>query len=213
MSQDKNPAEPAREAYEKYAATYDKQWSRYIQDTHEATAAQLPDTEQPLTVLDIGCGTGQFLSHMQELHSNWQLHGVDISAAMLAKASDRLSASVSLLEMDGQELPYTTPASFDLIVSLSSLHYWRNPGSLLEQIHHTLRPDGAFILTDWSRDTWSMQLMDTYLTVREKAHFYTYTTAELHDLLTRHRFSITAHHTFHSTWPWHLQTVVAKKTN
>ncbi len=90
------------------------------------------------TALDLGCHTGQFAEVVGGRGGIERLVQTDLSPAMLHRGRDlRLAA-------DEEFLPFR-PHSFDLVVSVLSLH-WVNdlPGALV-QINRALKPDGLFL--------------------------------------------------------------------
>lgn len=98
-----------------------------------------------LTVLDAGCGTG--LCGPLLAPYALCLHGVDLSARMLAKAEPRQVYD----ELTKGELTAfieaTAPASYDLIVSADTLCYFGDLGAVARAASRALRPDGWLIFT------------------------------------------------------------------
>lgn len=92
--------------------------------------------------LDLGCHTGEA---GQTLIAGGHVDHViacDLSARMARLAGTR--QGITALSADEEKLPFA-PESFDLVVSVLSLH-WVNdlPGTLI-QIRRVLKPDGLFI--------------------------------------------------------------------
>lgn len=110
-----------------------------LQEIAGRLVERLDDVKRDFSVaLDLGCHTGQ-LSHALKDHKKIGcLVCCDLSPAMVRQApGPRLVA-------DEEVLPFKD-GSFDLIISLLSLH-WINdlPGALL-QIRSALKPDGLFL--------------------------------------------------------------------
>ncbi len=84
-----------REQYDCLAAKYDQRWSSYISNTLSflKTWAQISPQS---TVLDIGCGTGEFERLVLAEHPMQKMVGVDISERMLAIAQQKLHAYPNL---------------------------------------------------------------------------------------------------------------------
>lgn len=90
------------------------------------------------SVLDLGCHTGQFSGFAaQRPDMDWIVQA-DLSEAMATRTNG------SAVVMDEERLPFADE-SFDLVVSILSLH-WVNdlPGALI-QINRALKPDGLFL--------------------------------------------------------------------
>jgi SAM-dependent methyltransferase len=155
----------ARHSYEAFAASFDEFNTRY--DFRRWTAKLLETAEEAglsgKRLLDVGCGTG--LSFISLLELGFEVTGVDISAAMLARAEARAEGRARLLEADMRELP--TLGEFDLIWSLNdAMNYLMDGEELvaaLSGMRRNLAPGGV-ILFDLNtlnqyRGFWSRQMI------------------------------------------------------
>lgn len=99
------------------------------------------------TCLDLGCGTGGFLSLMAPLCG--RITGADIvpsfaEAARLLVAQEKIvNADVVLLE--GGTLPFET-ASFDKVVMIDVIHHLEAPAATLAEVTRVLKPGGTLII-------------------------------------------------------------------
>lgn len=165
-----NDARSVRRQYDRQSRVYDRLWSGYVRRTHDALAAYAR-VQPGERVLDVGCGTGAFLQRLAARHPEQPLTGLDLSPGMLAVARRRLAGypHVELVEASAQALPFPD-GRFDVVVSASVLHYWRDPVGGLAEAARVLRPGGRIALLDWSADFWWMRLMDRVLRVTDAAH-------------------------------------------
>ena len=92
-----------------------------------------------LRVLEIGCGTGFFSERF--LQSGIELHSIDISPELLAKAKKRCGDRADFRVCDIEELPYKD-GFFDAAVGVRVLHHLDMNASFIE-IHRTLKPGGV----------------------------------------------------------------------
>lgn len=90
--------------------------------------------------LEIGCGTGVFLSQVARCGAT--LHGVDLSGELLAQARARLAAApnVRLERGNAEELPHRD-GTFDAVYGSSILHHL-NLVRALAEAYRVLRPGG-----------------------------------------------------------------------
>jgi tRNA (cmo5U34)-methyltransferase len=106
------------------------------------------------SMLDIGCGAGNYtlkvLSHLTNLDSTL----VDLSPAMLARARDRVSAAthgkVVTLEGDLRELDIGRER-FDIVVAAAVLHHLREPREwelVFSKLYDCLKPGGSIWISD-----------------------------------------------------------------
>ena len=126
-------------------------WSlaRYTNRAIYRTALALLD-ERHRTVLDVGCGTG-LMSTMLAAQGR-RVVGVDLSAAMIARAKRHSGSSVTFLEADAESLPIAT-GSFDAVVNLISLHHYPDPSRAVAEFRRVLRPGGRLVLIAFDRNS------------------------------------------------------------
>ena len=105
--------------------------------------------EQPIDVLELGCGTGRYFSALTNART---ITGIDASADMLAHArspfrQDRISAPVTLVHGDLFTHPFAA-GRFDLVYAIGVLaeHAPLNT-AVVERVHGLLRPGGRFALS------------------------------------------------------------------
>lgn len=98
-----------------------------------------------LSVLEIGCGDGQFL---YDNRSKWKkIIGVDISPSLLLKAEKRnykVSARFDLADYGVSPMPYKSN-QFDIVVSIATMQYTYNIDLLISEIYRVLKRGGIFI--------------------------------------------------------------------
>lgn len=110
-----------------------------VREAAERLAERLEDTVRifPLA-LDIGCHTGQLAEVLRGRGGITTLVQCDLSEAML-----RVASGLKLVA-DEEYLPFA-PHSFDLVMSVLSLHWVNDLPGTLAQIKKILKPDGIFL--------------------------------------------------------------------
>ena len=100
-------------------------------------------------ILDIGCGTGNFLMDLHAKNSGSYCIGIDLSPKMIDVAIRKASGKkgIEFLVGESSHLPFDKK-HFDFIVSTFSFHHWPNQESALDGIYKSLNPSGKFIITD-----------------------------------------------------------------
>jgi ubiquinone/menaquinone biosynthesis C-methylase UbiE len=102
-------------------------------------------------LLDLGCGTGEFLREAKRNYPRLSVTGLDLSAPYLKVAERRLAdwSRVDLVEAPAEAIP-APDASFDIVTALYLFH--EVPGrvrrAVLAEIRRVLRPGGTLILVD-----------------------------------------------------------------
>jgi len=96
-------------------------------------------------VLEIGCGTGLFTKELARTDNT--IVAIDISAALIAKAKERISAAnVNFVVGNAQEAEFKSE-SFDFIVGSSTLHHL-DVNSALKEFFRILKPGGKIMFTE-----------------------------------------------------------------
>jgi SAM-dependent methyltransferase len=105
----------------------------------------------PERILDVGCGTGLLFDRLSEALPDAGLFGVDPSAGMLGVARGKAGGRAALTRAAAERLPFRS-GSFDLVLTVSALHYWREPAAGVREIRRVLRPGGQVAITGWCLD-------------------------------------------------------------
>ena len=135
------------EVFDTFASTFDERLAQldYRAPTLVADAVDaLRLAPRAADVLDAGCGTG--LCGPPIARYAKRLIGVDLSAAMIAKA-EALGVYDALEVAELGEFMAARPASFDLIVSADTLVYFGRLDEVLQTAARCLRPAGYLVFT------------------------------------------------------------------
>ena len=90
-------------------------------------------------ILDLGCGDGQLTQRV--IATGAHVLGVDASADMVAAARER---GVEAEQAVAERLPFHD-ATFDAVFSNAALHWVRDQGAMMAQVHRVLKPGGRFV--------------------------------------------------------------------
>lgn len=92
-------------------------------------------------VLDIGCGAGNMLEHI-DAHRT----GIDLSPTMLERARAKIGNDVDLEKMSATALDFPD-ASFDKVICSEVIEHVLDPNAVLSEIARVLRPGGLAALS------------------------------------------------------------------
>lgn len=100
-------------------------------------------TDSPISILDVGCGTGNSTSKICQLFPNANVCGIDLSPKMIETARNSFSG-ISFLTGDGENLlSYFSPNTFDLIIYTASIFMMPDQEKSLSQARELLKPNGV----------------------------------------------------------------------
>jgi ubiquinone/menaquinone biosynthesis C-methylase UbiE len=147
-------------AYDRWAHVWNL--ARCTNGSIYRTALSLLD-ETHERVLDVGCGTGLMSARLTA--SGRRVTGIDLSAAMIARARRRRGVNHEFIEGDAENLPVAS-GSFDAVVNLISFHHYPNPTRALAEFHRVLRPGGRLVLIAFDRQS-------RYITLTQRTNRWT----------------------------------------
>ncbi|HEX3058116.1 MAG TPA: malonyl-ACP O-methyltransferase BioC [Usitatibacter sp.] len=138
----------------------------------------------PRRIVDLGCGTGAHLDALGRRYPGANVTGVDLSAAMLARARDRApwwrriaGGGPTLVRADAERLPLAA-ASSDFTFSNLALH-WCDPQNFFAEASRTLATGGLLLFSTFGPDT-LRELRAAFRAVDEAPHVHSF--IDMHDL-------------------------------
>ncbi len=147
------------ERFDHWASTYEHSWLQraFFDRAHQATLALAAGIiHEPVSVLDVGCGTGKLLRRAHIYWPQAQLIGVDPANGMIEMAK-RLTPNATFSTGMAEALPLQD-ASVDVALSTVSFHHWQDQAAGIREIARVLRPGGYFILVDASFPEWLVRV-------------------------------------------------------
>ncbi len=135
----------AAEGYELWAATYDNDPNPLLALEERGLYPMLPDLRNK-DVLDIGCGTGRWLSALLGRGARSAV-GLDSSPAMIARAAAKTPFCGRLLLADGLRLPLRAGVA-DFIVCSFAIGHINDLRPLASELARVARPHADVFITD-----------------------------------------------------------------
>lgn len=103
-------------------------------------------SDAPLKMLDVGCGSGKLSSYLHEA-TGFEVIGIDPVETSVAKARQKASKlSFSVQSAEALRFP---DSHFDCVVSLKAFHEIPHPQQALHEAHRVLRHGGRIFIIDW----------------------------------------------------------------
>ena len=114
---------------------------------------EMVDTAEPLKVLDVACGTGDFTIEIaQKVAQGSQVLGVDISEGMMAVGREKIQKAGVLAQLsvvDCEDLPYADN-TFDRISVGFGVRNFEHLELGLSQMYRVLTPGGKLVILELS---------------------------------------------------------------
>lgn len=104
-------------------------------------------------VLDLGTGPGDLAIEIASGNPRLEVLGIDLSAAMISLARRKANQlpNVRFRVMNAARL-LLPDSCVDLVVSTGSMHHWREPGFVFDEVYRALKPGGRALLYDIRSD-------------------------------------------------------------
>lgn len=145
-----------------------------------------PNFEEPGLMLDIGCGSGTFLSGMR--NRGWSVYGVEINRAAAELAQSRgLNVFNGVLPKGG-----FPEESFDYVRASHSFEHITRPHETLDEVYKLLKPDGKFHIAVPNVDSVTAHLFGrNWYHLCAPVHAFHYSAETLERILRMHGFKVT----------------------
>lgn len=151
--------EKMKDFFNKRADNYDDHMKSNVKDFnsfYSHIATEIEKSDQPINILDIGCGTGLELEYIFQKTPHAKLFCLDLSEQMLNRLKEKYSSKKDLIETSvGSYLKKSFGENkYDYIVSVMTLHHLRYNDKLrlYKKIYKALKDNGKYIEGDYIVD-------------------------------------------------------------
>lgn len=107
--------------------------------------------------LDVGCGLGFFMDHLNKVNPKLQIHGVDYSTYNLKQAKKRLPFTFKRCNIE-DGIPYEDKF-FDMVYAAEFIEHIVDPDYFIEESYRILKPGGYILITTPNLVSWYNRLL------------------------------------------------------
>ena len=132
-----------RTTFDTYASGWHQRMANHVYAMRYRAVEQVIGPLQVSSVLDVGCGTGDYAQLFDPAHVRY--FGIDISEKMVAECR-RLFPAHRFAVADGDSIDAPSD-SVDLVLSVGVLEYLPDPVSHLRELARVTRPGGSIVAT------------------------------------------------------------------
>lgn len=137
------------------------------------------------SILDIGCGTGDFLNHF--LKKNWNVTGIEPSDSAREIANRKNNQQI----FEEKKLPSFSNKTFDVVTMWHVLEHVHELNQRVETVHRLLKDDGVFIFSVPIYESWDATHYDTFWAAWDvPRHLYHFSQATIKTLLEKQHFQL-----------------------
>jgi 2-polyprenyl-3-methyl-5-hydroxy-6-metoxy-1,4-benzoquinol methylase len=153
---------------------------------------KVENMKNPGSVLDLGCGTGEFLFEMNQ--HGWNSFGLEPSLTASQFARDRLQLDVRTGTI-GENALSQFDRTFDVITLWHVLEHVHHPNAALLQIRKILKDDGVLMIALPNADSYDALVYGKkWIALDVPRHLFHYTPETLTKLLAKSGFHIVRCH-------------------
>lgn len=115
---------------------------RWVESKRMNAVLRHLDVRPGQRVLDVGCGAGNILERLPTA----QRYGIDLSAIMVKRASERLEGDATIIQGDAEKLPFES-ATFDRVIASGLLSHVLHPDAVISELKRVTKRGGKIVIS------------------------------------------------------------------
>ena len=136
-----------------YDSWYETKMGAFADQVQTELAFSLFKPEKGMSVLDVGCGTGNFSIKLAKMGLN--VTGIDVSDNMLDVARDKAKKgglSIDFINMDARDMIFEDE-SFDGVISMAAIEFIQESEKVLNEMFRVVKKGGKIVIGTINRDS------------------------------------------------------------
>jgi len=132
---------------------YEGHMRSFVSDLYDVISTPISTTNEPISILDLGCGTGLEFEAVFARAPNALITGVDVSEEMLSRLREKYQARISQIRLihGSFEQVLSSKDEYDYVLSVMALHHLLSAlkGKLYRKVRKSLRTGGKYVEGDY----------------------------------------------------------------
>ena len=160
-------------------------------------------------LLDVGCGSGEFLVMMRDL--GWQVQGIEPDGQAAKIAREKFGLRVEACTLEEAKIPV---GSFDVITVLHVLEHVPDPQKLIQECSQALQPEGRLVIVVPNLESLGHQVFKKcWLGLDPPRHLWVYSSRTLRTCAERAGLEIEKLYTIGhgAMWGWITSKTIKRK--
>jgi ubiquinone biosynthesis O-methyltransferase len=149
-----------------YDSWYESKMGSYVDKVETDLAFSMFRVEKGMTILDVGCGTGNFSIKLARM--GCKVIGIDISDEMLEiakKKSEEQNLDIEFYNMDVYDLKFKDE-TFDAAFSMAAFEFIKEPQRGIDEIFRVVKKGGHILVGTINKDSkWGELYLSDYFQV------------------------------------------------
>jgi ubiquinone/menaquinone biosynthesis C-methylase UbiE len=136
-----------------YDSWYETKMGAFADQVQTELAFSLFKPKKGMSVLDVGCGTGNFSIKLAKMGLN--VTGIDVSDNMLDVARDKAKKgglSIDFINMDARDMIFEDE-SFDGVISMAAIEFIQESEKVLNEMFRVVKKGGKIVIGTINRDS------------------------------------------------------------
>ncbi len=144
-----------------FAKNYDKFAKTTLIDEYKEIAGSIAKHMESGKILEIGPGPGYLSIEIVKV-GDFQITGLDVSETMIEIAkrnAKEADVDVEFKLGNADSMPFQN-STFDFVVSSGSLHHWKEPVKVFNEVYRVLKTKGRALIGDLRRDASKIEIAE-----------------------------------------------------
>lgn len=146
--------EKSSRRFDEWSKKYDRSLLQFLmfRRSHNMFISNIIRDSRKISILDVGCGTGEFTMKLKGYKKDADIHGLDIAPHMINIAKSKFGNEINFRVGDVEKMPYEDNY-FDYLTCSHSFHHYPHKKKAVHEMFRILKPKGKIMIIDGCKDS------------------------------------------------------------